>query len=72
MLFFRSEEDVNAWKTARAIATGEILSLAQIWELSQKWYGNRLEKDFHGRSLEEAQAIFHEMGFKSLFWYLDK
>lgn len=71
MLFFRSEADTNEWKRTRNVSTGEILSLAQIWELSQKWYGNRLEHSFHGRSLEQAQQIFQEMGFESAFWYVE-
>lgn len=68
MLFFRSEEDVTAWKRARNVTTGEILSLAQLWDLSEKWYGNRLEKEFHGRSLEQVQALFRELGLDSPFW----
>ncbi|MCC7164016.1 MAG: hypothetical protein IT331_16080 [Anaerolineae bacterium] len=72
MLFFRSEEDVNAWKRARNVATGEVLEPAQIWALSQKWYGNRLAHDFHGRTLEEAQEIFRGIGLTSAFWYIEK
>jgi hypothetical protein len=71
MLFFRSEEDVRAWQRERNVAGGEILSLEQLWELSQKWYGNRLNHDFHGRSLEQAQAIFRDMKFESEFWYVN-
>lgn len=72
MLFFRSEADADEWKRTRNVSTGEILSLAQTWELSKRWYGNRLEHDFHGRSLEGAQAVFRGMGFESRFWYLDQ
>lgn len=70
MLFFRSEEDAAQWKRARNVTTGETISLQQLWTLSEKWYGNRLDHDFHGRTLDAAQAIFREMGFASPFWYL--
>ena len=69
MLFFRSEEDMEQWKGTRGVAGGEILSLAKIWELSQIWYGKRLERDFHGRSSEEAEGIFRGVGLTSGFWY---
>lgn len=71
MLFFRSEEEVRAWQHERQVPTGEILSLAQLWELSKKWYGNRLSPDFHGRSLEQAQAVFREVGLTAPFWYVE-
>lgn len=70
MLFFRSEEDATDWKGARNVQTGEILSLEQLWDLSQRWYGNRLDKDFHGRSLDQVQEIFRAVGLTSNFWYV--
>ncbi len=70
MLFFRGENELREWQRARNVTTGEILSLEQLWELSQHWYGNRLDKNYHGRSLEEAQEIFREMGFTAPFWYV--
>lgn len=69
MLFFRSEADVAEWKRERNVTTGEIMPLAQLWELSKIWYGNRLLPEFHGRSLEQAQNVFREMGLVSKFWY---
>lgn len=70
MLFFRSEVEAAEWKRSRNVQRGEILSPAQLWALSQKWYGNRLAHDFHGRSLDEAQSIFREMGLTAPFWYV--
>lgn len=72
MLFFRSEADVAEWKRARSVTTGEILTLERLWDLSEKWYGNRLAHDFHGRSLEQAQAVFREVGLTAQFWCLDE
>ncbi len=69
MLFFRSEGDMLEWKRARNVQTGEMISLAQLWELSQLWYGNRLNREYHGRSLQQAQDIFRQVGFTGDFWY---
>lgn len=71
MLFFRSEADVAEWKRERNVTTGETMPLEQLWALSKIWYGNRLQHDFHGRSLEQAQNVFREVGLSSKFWYLE-
>lgn len=70
MLFFRSEEDLQAWGTARNLSLGATLSLEQLWALSKLWYGNRLEEDFHGRSPKEALGLFQEVGLNGKFWEL--
>jgi hypothetical protein len=50
---------------------GEALRLQQTWELSRLWYGDRLDPDFQGRTAEEAQAIFRDLGLQSPFWRLE-
>lgn len=70
MLFFRAENDVTEWQRARNVTTGETISLAELWALSQAWYGNRLDHTFHGRSLSQAMEIFRAVGFSSAFWYV--
>jgi hypothetical protein len=42
--------------------------LAQVWELAQAWYGDRLRPDFHGWMREQAEAIFRRVGLTSAFW----
>jgi len=68
MLFFRSEELLNAWLAARKSQQGARLSIAQIWELSQRWYQDRMSPQYHGRTIEQAQEIFTELGLTSEFW----
>jgi len=68
MLLFRSEENIDAWCKKDKMPRGEILSLEQTWHLSKLWYHNRLSKDFAGRSVAEAEAIFAEVGLTSSFW----
>lgn len=71
MLLFRSEEEVDAWCAATGEPRGEVLSLAQIWALSQAWYGDRMHPDFRGRTVEQATNIFESVGLRSYFWRME-
>jgi hypothetical protein len=68
MLFFRSEELLNEWLASKNAARGVVLSIPQIWELSQRWYHNRMSPDYHGRTREQVQEVFREVGLTSEFW----
>ncbi len=47
---------------------GPVLSVAQTWSLAQAWYGRRMDPAYHGRTLEEIQALFAEQGLVGPFW----
>ena len=68
MMLFRSEEDVDRWCAATGEPRGETVPLQQIWQLSQLWYGNRMDPDFRGRSAEEVVAVFRQADLTSEFW----
>jgi hypothetical protein len=68
MLFFRSEEVLNEWLASKHAERGAVLPVPQVWELSQRWYHNRLAPEYHGRTIEQVQAIFQEVGLTSTFW----
>lgn len=68
MLFFRSEESLNEWLVAQKSPRGAVLSVSQLWELSQRWYQDRMSPQYHGRTIEQAQKIFKELGLTSEFW----
>ena len=68
MLFFRSEEKLNEWLLLNQAERGEVFTVPQLWELSRRWYHNRMSPDYHGRSLEQVQEIFDEFGLTSSFW----
>ena len=68
MLFFRSEAHVERWYAQNGRARGESFSRAQLWQLAQLWYGNRLDPAYSGRSLAEAMEIFSQVGLTSAFW----
>ncbi len=68
MLFFRSEELLKQWLAERHAHRGAVLALPRLWELSQRWYHDRLLPAYRGRTVEEVQAIFNEAGLTSEFW----
>ena len=68
MLFFRSEENLAEWLESKKVTRGAVLSVVQVWRLSQRWYHNRLSPDYHGRTVEQVQEIFSELGLTSEFW----
>jgi len=70
MLFFQSEESLNEWLASREVARGAVLSIPQLWELSQLWYDNRMSLEYHGRTVEQVQEIFKKLGLISEFWQM--
>jgi hypothetical protein len=44
------------------------MTLDQAWDLSQRWYGTRLDPDFRRPGRDEAQAIFASVGLTGDFW----
>lgn len=70
MLLFRSEEDIERWSETRGTPRGELLSVDQQWRLAQAWYENRLRPGFRRHTVEEAEAMFAEVGLTGQFWSL--
>jgi hypothetical protein len=50
---------------------GQLLSFEQVWELSKRWYQDRLLPEFKGRSIAEAHGIFESLGLNTDFWRFD-
>ena len=70
MLFFRSKETLQEWLASHKAERGAVLSLPQLWELSQRWYHNRMSPGYHGRTMEQSQEIFRECGLTTDFWQI--
>lgn len=71
MLFFRSEEHIDAWCRTWRFERGAVLSLEQGWALAQAWYGeDRRQPEWRRRTVDEAEAVFAELGLTSAFWSL--
>ena len=68
MLFFRSEELLNHWLASRHVERGAVLSILKLWQLSLRWYQDRVSPDYRGRKPEEVEKIFKEAGLTSEYW----
>jgi hypothetical protein len=68
MLFFRSEERVNAWCRARGLPRRPLVSLSQLWSLAQAWYHDRLSPSAQRPGPDEMRTIFARIGLEGPFW----
>lgn len=59
---FKSEEAVNQWCKRHRISKGSVISAEKCYELSSKWYGPYLDKDWNRKSPEEAKEFFSSIG----------
>jgi hypothetical protein len=71
MLLFRSEEHIDNWCEMWNQPRGGTLTLGQAWQLAQAWYGkDRRDTDWRRKTLQEATALFEEIGMTGPFWQL--
>jgi hypothetical protein len=68
MLFFRSEENVRRWCTARDVPVRPLVTIPQLWSLATTWYGTRLQPDSRRPGPDEMRAIFAGLGLTGDFW----
>ena len=67
-MLFRSEEEIDEWRRQAGAYRGVALTLRQVWQLSKRWYDDRMAPHFRGRSMRQAEAIFRELGLTGDFW----
>lgn len=70
MLLFRSEEHIDRWCAARNLPRGAIVSLDQGRRMAHVWYRDRLDPDWRRKTIDEAEALFAELGLTGPFWRL--
>jgi hypothetical protein len=68
MLFFRSEELVNAWCQRRGIEPRPVVTMAQLWELAVEWYASRLSPEARRPGPNEMRRILARIGLNDPFW----
>jgi hypothetical protein len=68
MLFFRDEEQADAWCAANRLPRRPLVTLPQLWKLSVLWYGNRLDPDPPRRRPEEMREMLASVGLEGPFW----
>jgi hypothetical protein len=70
MLLFRSEEHARSWRDERRFPGAATLSLETGWKLARAWYSRKLEPEWRRHSLDEAEALFADLGLTGDFWRL--
>lgn len=70
MLLFRSEEHAQNWREERGFPDARPLSLETAWRLARAWYARKLDPDWRRHTVEEAEALFADLGLTGDFWRL--
>ena len=70
MNLFRSEEHAERWLEQRGYEAGATISAAQLCDLAQAWWTDRLDPDWWPHTRDENQAILDGLGLASSFWQL--
>jgi hypothetical protein len=68
MLFFRSEDLVDAWCQARGVDRRPLVTIPQLWKLAVAWYATRLSAEARRPGPEEMRHIFARIGLTDPFW----
>jgi hypothetical protein len=68
MLFFRSEDAVNAWCRSQQFPRRPIATLPQVWQMAVAWYANRLRAEARRPGPNEIREIFARIGLTDPFW----
>jgi hypothetical protein len=70
VLAFRSETDVAPWCARHALPRGDVVPLTKVMALARAWYGRHLDVDWRKWTVEEAQAVFDQVGLRGDAWNL--
>lgn len=68
MLFFRSEDLVRDWCTARSATVNPLVHIDQLWGLAHAWYSTRLDASARRPGPDEMRRIFAGLGLTGDFW----
>jgi hypothetical protein len=68
MLFFRSEDQIDAWCRERKLPRRPLVTREQLWKLAVAWYENRLRPDARRPAPAEMRDIFEKIGLEGPFW----
>ena len=71
MLFFRSEEHLDRWCRTWKLPRGAMLLPGICWDLAREWYHDRRDPRWRRRTIDEAHALFAQLGLQDDFWKLN-
>ena len=70
MLLFDRPDEVQTWCKRHHMPRGDIQPIAKVHELAKTWYGRHLDPDWKKWTLEEAKAIFDNLGLTHSVWHI--
>lgn len=71
IIVFKDEKQVDSWTKRHNIPKGDIQPIDNIWQFSNKWYGNHLNPDWKKWTKKEAKEIFLEFNLTQEIWDLE-
>ena len=71
MLLFPAEEHVDRWCRIWNLPRGATLSPHTCWALAHEWYRDRRDPNWRRRAVDEADALFMQLGLSGEFWKLN-
>jgi hypothetical protein len=69
--FFRADDHVMTWSAQTETPIGEIVAIANLWQLSRHWFEHRLSPDWRKPQREVLQEMLRDHGFTGKFWSLN-
>lgn len=70
LVAFHQPADAASWADRHGFPVGEILPIAQIGDLAQRWYGRHADRAWSKWTVTQARSIFHDVGLTGPFWEL--
>jgi len=68
--FFRNDDHVTEWSAQTETPIGEIVPVANLWQLSRHWFEHRMSPDWRKPQRETLQEMLRDHGFTGPFWSL--
>ncbi|MFD4960682.1 organomercurial lyase [Microbacterium sp. NPDC058389] len=67
---FCSTDHAEQWSVEHAAGAGYVADARTIWDLSQAWYGDRVDPGFTPHTRVHNQLLLEERGLTGPFWQL--
>ncbi len=61
---------MRSWSRETGVTVGAVFEPERLWELSRRWYDDRLQPDWRRKTIPERQSILAEVGLTGPFWRL--
>jgi hypothetical protein len=68
---FRTEQDIDQWCVDHALPRGAVMTVPQLWQFAQDWYGGYIGTPWRKRTVGEVVELFRRHGLVGPFWSFD-